>query len=280
VASGNGDLIYGGFGSIAGTLNVTLTGANDTVNAGASSATVSASGDSDLIYGGFGSVSGGLNVLINGNNDTVIPGNSPATITGGSASNNLLVFGGAGSLDFTNGGGSATVFGGSGPVQAAGGDGALVFIGGTGGNTVTGGQGGTTLFGAASSNITYNGNAQGAVLVARDGNETLNGAGSSTNDTVFAGPGSATITGGSGSDSFLFFQQLTAPSGGAHIVITDFSSQDVVDLSGYGGNAAGLAIGAAVVSSGGTTLTLSDNTQISFLGVTSAGSLTGHVFSA
>ena len=64
--------------------------------------------------------------------------------------------------------------------------------------------------------------------------------------------------------------------GGAD-VITDFSSGDLVYLSGYGQSASSL-LNNAVSSGGATTITLSDATQVTFLHTSVAG-LAGRLFS-
>lgn len=68
-----------------------------------------------------------------------------------------------------------------------------------------------------------------------------------------------TATGGAGSDLFVF---LNGHAGGADF-IQDFDSSDLVLLGGYGPN----GITSSVSGGGNTTLTLSDNTTITFTGV-------------
>jgi len=62
-------------------------------------------------------------------------------------------------------------------------------------------------------------------------------------------------------------------------VIANFTASDAVNLSGYGGNDAARALAGAVSAGGNTSITLTDNTQITFLSVGSPGALAGHVFS-
>jgi serralysin len=180
---------------------------------------------------------------------------------------------------------------------ASGGSGALV-VGATNAS-VTGGAGGTTLFGAAGGMLTY-GNTGGAGSLeygAEAGSETLNASASNTNNLIYAGgnaanqdllvagsgndvlvagQGSSTLTGGAGNNMFDFF----CGADGGHASITDFTSQDVVNLSGYGAGAALAAQQSAVVAGGNPTITLIDNTQITFLGVSSAVALSGHIMSS
>jgi hypothetical protein len=62
-------------------------------------------------------------------------------------------------------------------------------------------------------------------------------------------------------------------------VIADFSAIDTVFLGNYGSGAAAAALNTATTSGNSTTITLSDNTRITFVGVTNVGALTGHITS-
>jgi len=103
--------------------------------------------------------------------------------------------------------------------------------------------------------------------------------GGSGNDTLVAGAASSTMTGGAGNNDFVFFRDHTAAAGNINIV-TDFNSNDVVLLQGYGSGQAATALASAVTSSGSTTLTLSDNTKITFVGLSGTGELINHIASA
>ena len=167
-----------------------------------------------------------------------------------------------------------------GPVNATGGSGALIFSAGADSATVTGGSGGTTVFGANGSDITYLGSAGTAFLGADLGNETINASASSTNnnfiggsdpagtdvltggggnDTFTAGAGSQTLSGGAGSNNFIFYKSLTR---GGTDVITDFSSNDAVFLSGYDNTVPALLSDAAVSGGATTAVPVSDILQI------------------
>ena len=158
--------------------------------------------------------------------------------------------------------------------------------------------GGTPLFGAAGGDMSSGSGttAGGLLFVAQSGNETLNASAATSNnvmiggldtaghDVIVAGSGddtliaqlsATTLTGGSGSDLFSFVNG----DGGSQAMIANFTSKDEVLLSGYGASAANTALQNASTSGGNTTLTLSDNTQITFVGVSSASVLQGHVFS-
>jgi Ca2+-binding RTX toxin-like protein len=224
-------------------------------------------------------------------------GDSSTTISAGVASSGLYVFGGSGNLDFIGGAGGSTIIGGSGNATVTGGTGALVFGAGQGTASVAGGSGGTTLFGAANSNITYTGSVGAALYAAQSGNETISASGSSTNNLFFAGTdpaghnlieggsGSDTFTAGAGSDTFsgggggdVFFFNAGQTAGAVDLII-DFQPNYTVNLTGYGTGAAAKALSNAVTANGNTTITLSDHTAITFVGM-SANQLTGHINSA
>jgi len=287
-------LIFGGFGP----LSVSDSGANDTISAGSSQADVSLQGSNALVFGDSGTGNAALNVTDNGSNDTISAVNSDATVTQGPLSSNLLVFGGSGGLTFVGqGSGSATVIGGSGGITSVtGGAGRLLFFSGSTDATVDGGSGGSTLFGASGQVLTYT-NTQGgnAVYQALGGNESINASGSggndtfwasttgndsilggSGNDTLFAGTGSDTLGASpGGNDQFWFLKQFTT---GQNDVITGFTSNYTINLSGYNPSyTESYLINNATTSSGNTTITLSDNTKVTFLGVADANTLRGHL---
>jgi hypothetical protein len=280
--SGNGpnDLIFGDVNTTGGSLTLSLSGAQATVSTGDSSATVTAAGSNGLVFGGTTSTPGMLNVVDSGTNDTIVGINSPMTVTAGTGSSGLLVFGGPGGLDFVGGDSSATVFSAAGSNTVAGGTGGLLFS--AGGNDAVSGAppGGATLFGTSASSVTYTG-AGNLLYAAGAGNETLNAAGSTganyfvassiagTNDSIVGGSGADTMIAGAGSDTFsggpggvdtfAFFSQVTA---GSHDFITGLTPDDNVALGGYGPNATSTS-----TSDGSTTITLRDNTQITFVNV-------------
>lgn len=104
-------------------------------------------------------------------------------------------------------------------------------------------------------------------------NLLIGGAG---NDLITAGVGSDTLVGGGGANGFYFWAGNGGPT--SNHVISDFSSIDYVVLANYGIGAPNAAIAGATTAGGSTTITLSDNTKITFTGVTSSAALTGHVF--
>jgi hypothetical protein len=184
-----------------------------------------------------------------------------------------------------------------------GNSGLLTFIGGGGQSTVFAGTGGATLFGGAGGSIAYGGapvGSTGMVYVAGAGAETLNAINSATNDVMSGGTiggSTSSIVGGSGADTFnagVGSDTMVGGGGSNHFVFTkavinnaapsDFvggfpaSNTDQVLLAGYGAGEAQHALSTATSAFNNTTLTLSDNTKITFLG-TSLSQLIGHVSS-
>jgi Ca2+-binding RTX toxin-like protein len=90
-------------------------------------------------------------------------------------------------------------------------------------------------------------------------------------DTMFASSGSATLTGGAGSDFFTF---VKGAAGGTD-VITDFSSNDTAVFVGYTAASIAAAVAGATTSAAGSTITLSDNTKITFSGVSNILNIAG-----
>ena len=98
------------------------------------------------------------------------------------------------------------------------------------------------------------------------------------NDTMVVGTGTETLAGGTTSaDWFIFIQANGGVS--AQDTISNFTANDTVFLDGYGSAAAAAALAGATSNGAGTTITLSDNTTITFASVASASDLTGHVVS-
>jgi len=288
----------------AGT-TVTSTGVGDTiVGAGASgspAATVFGTGSQALVFGGAGP----MELILAGSGDKVIGGSGAETIFG--AASGLYFLGSSSSLFVGNSSSSSTIVGTTGNELVFGGAGAqervfannsaLVFAAGSGdAATVVGGSDVSTLFGSAGSAITYFGVEAGAVYAAGSGNETLSAAGSgsgsiifggqdpaggdslvgaSGNDALLAGSGADTLSaGGGGGDHFVF---IKGAAGGVD-VIQDFQASDALLLFGYGANAGANALASATVSGGATTIALSDNTRITFQGVSDPGSI--HYYSS
>jgi Ca2+-binding RTX toxin-like protein len=123
--------------------------------------------------------------------------------------------------------------GGSGAATIFGSTGKLDFVGGSGKASVQGGSLGSNTFEAGS------------------GNETLTGA-------------SASSTLPHPDDSFTFIKGHT----GGTDLIKNFVSGDLVKLEGYGPHEIANALANVKYTPRGATITLSDNTKITFAGVT------------
>jgi Ca2+-binding RTX toxin-like protein len=251
------ELVFGGTASET----MSDAGSHDTAVGAAGTTAVTLSGARALFFGGAGSAS----VLDTGLNDTIVAGTAATAITAN--------------------GSAAMVFGETGPLN---------FIGGAGYTSVAGGSGGATLFGGTNGVIHYSGTAGQLNYTAGSGNETLNASGSTTNDlmrggldstghnsivagfgsdTMVAGAGTDTLVGGSGGD--LFFFASGNGTAAPHDLVVNFNADDTVMLVGYG--PVSVALETATSSGGSTTITLSDNTTITFSGVASASSLVGHI---
>ena len=229
-------------------------------------------------------MAGGLGVLSvtdNGTADTIAAGLGFASVDAPISSSSFR--GGAGLFNFVGGTGASTIFGSSGDGTVVGGAGTTEVIGGAGGavtyvNTTTGGlfyfgtngnqtvdaslsKGTNSLYGGQSDTTGHN------LLIGGAGTDYLN-----------AGAGSDTLVGGGGQDAFFFFKAYGGPA--ANDVIGDFSAIDSVVLVNYGIGAADAAIAGAATANGSTTITLSDNTTITFTGVRNPAALTGHIFSS
>lgn len=241
---------------------------------------------------------GGSSVVTLGSNSTVYDTTSHNTVTGGV---NTFITGGSSSTYFLNGTGASTVAGGSGDTISAASDlwqvrgssnsisasGSLTFLNGTGETTVTAGN--STLFGASGLDMLLVGGSASSMnaFIGGDGSETVDGSSSNGILHAFAGSGNETIIGGSGADTLVGGtgnSTLTGGSGaanlfalndgsaGADYTITDFGSAagNLVALYGYGlQNNDGLStvLSNATVAGGNTTIELSDNSKITFIGV-------------
>jgi Ca2+-binding RTX toxin-like protein len=269
--SGTGSEVVGGTAA----LTALVTGTSDTVFGGSGAAAVTLSGSTKAVV--VGNIAG-LSVLDTGTGDTIDAGVSFTSVT---APGGSFVRGGSGPLNFIGGTGPSTIVGGSGP------------------ETVFGAKGLTSILGNSGGSVTYvNTTAGGLSYVAASGSETLDaslsmapsslfgGQNTSANDLIVGGAGSDLFTGSAGSDTlvggggqngFYFWAGSGGPT--ASHVISDFSAIDYVVLGNYGSGAAAAAIAGSVTTAGSTTITLSDNTKITFTGVTSSSALSGHVVS-
>jgi hypothetical protein len=312
-ATADNEVVLGG----AGALFANLSGPNGTLVGGAGAVFATVSGSSSEIVGSPAFGAGGLVASVSGTSDTILAGSGSAAVTLSSSASKGLVVGTSAALSVLDNGTSDTIEAGGGfsTITAPGGgfvrggSGPLIFIGGTGPSTIVGSSGTSTVFGStaltsiiggAGGAFTYvNTTSGGLGYQAGSGSETvdaslskgsvtLGGGADSTgqsllmggagNDFINAGKGPESLLGGGGSNIFGFFSANGGPA--VNDVIGDLSAVDTVFLVGYGPNAAVNAIAGATTAGGSTTITLSDNTKITFSGVTSSAALTNHIFSS
>lgn len=298
--SGSGDVV--GASNGATNLIITTGGANATVNGNVGVLSILDTAGF-LAFGGVNTLSGGVtSITVSGGNDRLVSSSVAGSIlnvvsTGTDTSETVVMTGGNGFV--TAGGSNFTV-------NDLKGTGLLSFVGGSGASTIKGGEGGATVLGGAGGSIVYNQTIAGAHALyyqAGAGNETLNASGStavtsdtlaggtvggssatitggqSANATFVAGTGSDSYIGGQGANTFIFNKAVINSSAPTDSITGFFSSTvsggDHVLLQGYGTD----SITSSSSDGTNTTLTLSDNTKITFVGVPSAGFLNGHITS-
>jgi Ca2+-binding RTX toxin-like protein len=301
ILSGAGNLTFyatGGSGTIAagGGDNLISIPVSDSGNwlieTGAGADTIADRGTgSDTIGAGPGnnavSLGGGQYHVMSTGQDTITAGSGSTTVdaSGSSGTASDLILAGSGKLVFIGGAGSATIVGGTGGATVIGGSGSIDAQGGTAGNNIlTAGTAAATLFGANNGDV-LTANGPGAqALFAGAGNETLTGGTATGADTFAGGSGKDQITGGIGADTFVggtgqatvgavgssnLFAFINGASGGS-MVVNDLTnaSQVHIALTGYGPNEAANAVASQVPKANSVSITLSDNTQITFANIT------------
>ena len=220
------------------------------------------------------STSGAGNTQVYGDAATVAAFDQSAgnTFTGGSG---FLQFIGGQDVAATvaSGTGTTYIFGGAGDTvtwatPASGGTSA--FIGGVGAETVDASKAttGVIIYGYQDTSP-----AVGAQLISSF-------SGGSGNDTLVSGGGTETLDGGAGNNVFVIAK--TEDGVGAHITLGDFgsSADNLIVFSGYTQAQIDTALAGAHTTNTGlggvsTTFTLSDNTTVSVVGISS---LSGHTF--
>jgi len=240
---------------------IALGGGNDTIAAlGNGNDTIRAGAGHNLI-----TLGGGKDSLLLTGQDTVTASRGRDTIDASGAKSTLL-YGGGASVIFYGGAGAATILGGWGSDTVYGGSGRLSVQGGSAGdNLLFAGTGMATLFGGGSGDRLYAQGHQAQALFAGAGNETLSAAQSSGSVSLVGGSGKTTMDGGSGADVFAF---IKGKAGGQDLIV-NFDSADKVLLSGYGPNAVAGVLATQSVLHGSVSITLSDNTKITFAGIAS-----------
>ncbi len=257
------------------------TGAS-TVNLFAGNTTAFAGSAGNVFYGNGGSL-------------TFIGGNNASTVFGGSASD--AIFSGHGGELYVEGSGTANAFIGNSDSTAAtstilgGGSGAFfggvhgdsyylqsgtnVFVASSGSDTLYGGTHEQTVFGSNASgfDLSLVGTA-GGVLVTGHGSGTIDASLTSTANNFFDAYGSNTLIGGSGTNLYIVAADTTTSV--HNITIENWHAGDAVFLKGF--DAASVTAAENAVISGSSTLKLSDNTTITFVGNHPTGGSGGAIF--
>ncbi|AQS88540.1 hypothetical protein AA101099_0334 [Neoasaia chiangmaiensis NBRC 101099] len=261
VASEGHDTIDGAAG---GTDTVTLIGGSSLVSLQQNAAVVDLStgnnisvGDNSTVFGGSGSsanFTGDSSTIVGALGDTISAASSLQVIHG--SNNDISV---SGNLSFLNGTGTTTIAAGN----------ATIF-GASGLNAITSTMSSPALFVGNEGPETVNGASSTSALhaFAGSGNDVL--IGGSASDTLVGGVGNATLTGGSGASNLF---AITKDHAGGNYTITDFGSAagNITALYNYGlqnNNGLQSVLNNATVAGGNTTIQLSDNSKITFVGVT------------
>nr|WP_321985640.1 hypothetical protein [uncultured Lichenicoccus sp.] len=250
----------GGSVLVASGGNTTLTGGgalDRLFGAGAGSTTMTAGPGRESLVGG-----GGNSVFLGGATAgaVIFTGAGAASVLGQAAGGDTIV-GGSGALQVMSRNGEA-VFAGSGPTSVTGSLGmADSIIGGSGSLAVQGRGGNMLVVGGSGTASVAVGNA--AALLFQGSGPMAASAGSGWFEVV-AGPGNATIAGGSSGVSMVV---VKGAAGGSDVVSGFNPDLDRISLFGY------QASDLHLHSAGGTsTLSVSDGTTITLLGVASAAS--------
>ena len=236
---------------------VTDQSTNDVVNLSqdTSDPTVMLNGDTTILAGGSSA-----NIYANGK-DTIYANAGNVTVHGGSGT--LTFKGGSGTSTATLGDGGGTLWGGTGTTieYADNGSASSILVGGTGNTTEFGAGAGNIEFVAGNGGYTIMAGQFGAgaeEFFTRANNTTL-AALNGSNDTVIGGGGNSTFIAGTGTDIFAF---LHGYAGGTEIIY-NFTAQDGLAFGGYDG----WPIATEQVMNGSDTMTLTDNTKITFVGL-------------
>ena len=282
--------VFSGSGHTLINLNDTSTvsGSGDVAFLGDGAATVNAYGLADTVV----AAAPGQTIFAIGPataNDTIVIGSPDSP---GAAGGDTLVLGAASVSVFDSVGGNS-IFGGAGSLTFVGQAGASIVA-----DTIVNGSGNTDIFGASNNDITFasTSGSGSLMVVAGVGNETLNGAnagsfnffgpsdtasGASNNTTIVGGSGSDYFSTGTGTESFIagtgtdVFGLNTVSGGSAdHITIYDFSAADSVSFNGGSQSDVNNAVNTGTVSGGNLTITLSDQSTVTFVNTTS---LNGHI---
>lgn len=256
------------FGDVAS--GATPGSGSDTVNAGAGYVSVYGGYSNFTFVGGTGTVT----VQGVGGSDTVFANGSTGLFASGTAGNSLIQGGNSSATAVSTFSDSSGFHVTSGQVLVGIANGDQLVAAATGAEALHAGAGNETLNGSGSTaDNNYfagnNANVNGGTFYAVT--QIATGSGTST---VFGSTGFSTVTGGSGSNTYEFVQ---GQASGGTMTITNFDpAKDQVRLYGYAAGTSQAAVAGDQVTSGGTVVTLSDNTRITFQGYT--GGFNGNTF--
>ncbi len=272
ITTNGGTTIFLGTGPAQVTTNGT-----DTVAAGAGAATINAAIGNPFLYGGTGS----LDVIAGAGAATILGATGALTVTGGTGPTLVLA---RGPTLVDGGPGTATVVGGpSGAITVQGGAGAGAYAGGSGGgNHIAGGSGAALIVGGGDGDVLAAGGSASDTIAAGSGAETILGGGSTGADFFYGGTGSTLIEPGAGTTQILAGTGSETIIAGTGIEVFAFASgrhaiaeihgfdptRQLIGLQGFAPGAASTALSGAVTTGGNERLTLSDGTQIQFVGFT------------
>ena len=162
--------------------------------------------------------------------------------------------------------------------MVGGGANSTLFGGSSGNDVLVAGTGASTLVGTAGNTIVGLGTSQD-MLVAGTGSESLVGSSGGGNDAMFANTGADAMFAGDGNDSFVassgtaqmvggsghdLFVFVNGYSGGNDTIWNFTVGQDLVALFGYGTGIVPSLLASATITGNSTTITLPDNTTITF----------------
>jgi uncharacterized protein (TIGR03118 family) len=251
VAKSNASLVFGGSDRL-----LFIGGAGmATVVGGASSSVFGGAGGVDA----FGNAGGGVFAGGSRGGNLIVAGTQASTIFGGGAGDTLFANGAGGDVLVAAGGnetlsggiatGNNMIFGGTGGDLLVAGAGADTLVAGTGNSTLVGGRGADLLIGSSASDV--------LVAGAESSNTLVGGSGAAT----FIAGNNAQLRAGAGADMFLF----ASGHASGHDSVIGFGAKDRIALQGFGSSAA--VIAGQMNSGGNTTITLSHNTTVTFVGV-------------
>jgi Ca2+-binding RTX toxin-like protein len=248
------NLTFTGAGAFVGTGNAL----NNSISGGAGNDTLDGGAGNDTMAGGLGddtyyvnSSSDAVTEAASAGTDTVI--SSAASNALGNNVENLVLASGAGSISGTGNGLANVMTGNEGNNNLNGGNGNDTFVAtiNDGNDTYNGGSGasgGVDTYDLSGTSAAATANlAAGTATSGQTGSDTLisieNVIGGSGNDIITASTAQNTMTGGAGSNTYVFTSAAAAGNGVSRDTITDFhasgdvgSGHDVIDLSAIDGD--------------------------------------------